>query len=169
MGGAMRLLRNLFVLLLMSLLVSACVTYSPSERFIGMSREQVIAAMGRPYPLPNELDQAQRLDFPRGPSGKHTYRVQFDTEGKASSYQQLLNEENFRLIKPGMDVDEVIDLIGMSRDSFGLARNRGYVWNYRYFTPICRWFQIEFTAEHKVRSSGYGLPIECRPKVVSAR
>jgi len=163
------LLRNLFVLPLMSLLFSACVTYSPSERFIGMSREQVIAAMGRPYPVPDELDQAQRLDFPRGPSGKHTYRVQFDTEGKATSYQQLLNEENFRLIKPGMDVDEVIDLIGMSRDSFGLARNRVYVWNYRYFTPICRWFQIEFTAEHKVRSSGYGLPIECRPKVVSAR
>ena len=82
MGGAMRLLRNLFVLVLMTLLVSACVTYSPSERFIGMSREQVIAAMGRPYPLPDELDQAQRLDFPRGPSGKHTYRVQFDAEGK---------------------------------------------------------------------------------------
>lgn len=169
MGIAMRLLRNILVLVLVGLLVGACRTYAPSDRFIGMSREEVITAMGTPYPLPTELDQAPRLDFPRGPSGKHTYRVQFDAEGKATSYQQLLKEENFGQIKPGLDVNEVIELIGMSRDSFGLARQRGYVWNYRYFTPLCRWFQIEFTAENKVRSSGYSLPPECRPKVISVR
>ena len=146
--------------------LAACKTYAPSDRMLGMSREQVIAALGAPYPLPAELEQAKRLDFPRGPFGKHTYSVQFDEDGKATAYRQLLIEENFRQITPGMDVSEVIERIGMSRDTFGLARKRGYVWNFRYITPLCQWFQIEFTAEHKVRSTGYGMPPECRPKVI---
>jgi hypothetical protein len=125
--------------------------------------------MGNPYPAPPDLSQAQRLDFPRGPFGKHTYSLQFDADGKVISFKQLLTEENFRQITPGMDVSEVIERIGMSRDQFGLARNRGYVWNFRYITPLCQWFQIEFTAENKVRSTGYSMPPECRPRVFVAQ
>lgn len=149
-----------------TVLLLGCTTYAPSPRLIGMSQEQVVAVLGTPYPTPVDLSQAKRLDFPRGPHGKHTYSVLFDAEGKATGFRQLLTEENFREIRPGMDVSAVIELIGISRDTFGLARNRGYVWNFRYITPLCRWFQIEFTAEHKVRSSGYGMPPECRPKVL---
>ena len=156
-------------LLIATTLLAGCQTYAPSERFIGMSREQVIAEMGKPYPPPPDLGQAQRLDFPRGPHGKHTYSLQFNEEGQAVSYKQLLTEENFKQITPGMDVSEVIERIGMSRDTFKLGRGRGYVWNFRYITPLCQWFQIEFTAENKVRSTGYGLPPECRPKVFVAR
>lgn len=145
--------------------LAGCQTYGPSERFIGLSREEVITQMGKPYPAPPNLSQAQRLDFPRGPFGKHTYSLQFDADGKVISYKQLLTEENFRQITPGMDVSEVIERIGMSRDTFKIGRGRGYVWNFRYITPLCQWFQIEFTAENKVRSTGYGLPPECRPKI----
>ena len=113
-----------------AVLLVGCTTYAPSTRLIGMSREQVITALGAPYPAPADLNHAQRLDFPRGPHGKHTYTVLFDAEGKATGFQQLLTEENFREIKPGMDVNAVIELIGMSRDTFRLARNRGYVWNF---------------------------------------
>jgi hypothetical protein len=157
------------LLVITTALLAGCQTYGPSERFIGLSREQVIAQMGNPYPAPSDLSQAQRLDFPRGPFGKHTYSLQFDADGKVISFKQLLTEENFRQITPGMDVSEVIERIGMSRDQFGLARNRGYVWNFRYITPLCQWFQIEFTAENKVRSTGYSMPPECRPRVFVAQ
>lgn len=160
-------LRSSFFLVIAAALLAGCQTYGPSERFIGMSREQVIAEMGKPYPTPPDLSQAQRLDFPRGPFGMHTYSLQFDADGKVIGYTQLLTEENFKKITPGMDVSEVTEIIGVSRDQFGLARNRGYVWNFRYITPLCRSFQIEFTAEHKVRSTGYGAPPECRPKIVA--
>jgi hypothetical protein len=160
-------LRTALLLAIAVTLLAGCQTYGPSERFIGLSREQVIAEMGKPYPTPPDLSQAQRLDFPRGPFGMHTYSLQFDADGKVISYSQLLTEENFKKITPGMDVSEVTEIIGVSRDQFGLARNRGYVWNFRYITPLCRSFQIEFTAEHKVRSTGYGAPPECRPKIVA--
>ena len=154
-----------FLFAMTTTLLAGCKTYGPSERFIGLSREEVIAQMGNPYPAPPDLSQAQRLDFPRGPFGKHTYSLRFDADGKVVSYKQLLTEENFRQITPGMDVNEVIERIGMSRDTFKIGRGRGYVWNFRYVTPLCQWFQIEFTAENKVRSTGYGMPPECRPKV----
>jgi hypothetical protein len=151
------------------LVLSGCMTYAPSERFIGMPREQVIAELGSPRPAPTSLDSARRLDFPRGPRGKHTYAIEFDDAGKVIGYRQLLTEKNFGFIIPGMDVQAVIDHIGVSTDTFVLGRGRGYVWNYRYENPICRWFQIEFTAEDKVRSAGYGLPPECRPRFAVMR
>ena len=145
--------------------VTGCATYGPSDRFIGMSRLEVIALLGEPRPTPNSLDEAQRLDFPRGPMGKHTYSLYFDENGRVSGFQQLLNEKNFGTIAEGMDVREVVERIGVSTDTFLIARNRGFVWNYRYENTQCKWFQIEFTQESKVRSAGYSIPPECRRRL----
>jgi hypothetical protein len=148
-------------------LLSGCTTYGPSDRFLGLSRQEVITLLGPPRPLPDTLDGARRLDFPRGPMGKHTYSVYFDDDGRVSGFKQLLTEGNFRTIKDGMDISEVIERIGVATDTFLIARNRGYVWNYRYENTQCKWFQIEFTAESKVRSAGYGIPPECRRRFMS--
>ncbi len=144
------------------LLVSGCTAYAPNHGYIGLSRDEAIQALGKPNPMPDELDTAQRLDFPRGPFGKHTYSVYFDERGRVSGFRQLLTEDSFEKIVPGMDAADVISLIGISKDTFLLGRERGYVWSYRYDTPLCRWFQIEFTLENKVRSAGYSKPPECR-------
>lgn len=150
-------------MMLAAVTLAGCATsYAPTASFVGQTREEVIARLGTPDPAPTDLSTASRLDFPRGPYGKHTYAVYFDSTGRATGFQQLLKEENFAKIKAGMSNAEVVDLIGVSRDRFGLARNRGYVWNYRYITPFCQWFQIEFTQENTVRSTGYGMPPECR-------
>ncbi len=146
----------------MALLMAGCMTYAPSKSFIGLTRAEAISRLGNPNPMPSDLDTAQRLDFPRGPFGKHTYSVYFDERGKVANFRQLLSEENFAKIVRGMDASDVVTLIGVSKDRFMLARDRGYVWNYRYETPLCFWFQIEFTLEDKVRSTGYSKPPECR-------
>lgn len=149
--------------------ITACSTYGPSERFIGLSRQQVIAELGPPRPAPARLEEAPRLDFPRGPYGKHTYAVFFDESGRVTGFRQLLTEENFRSITPGLNVSQVIERTGVATDTFLIGRNRGYVWNYRYEGTLCRWFQIEFTAENVVRSAGYGIPPECRVRAPVAR
>ncbi len=100
--------------------------------------------------------------YPRGPFGKHTFFVYLNRDGFMEHWAQVLNEKNFERITPGLKRDDVVSTIGESKDIFGLARNRGYVWNYRYMNPHCFWFQIEFTAEDIVRSTGYGKPPECR-------
>lgn len=152
------------VVILLALLLSACAGYAPNNRMLGSSREQVIQIMGPPS---TELatPEGQVMQYPRGPAGKQTYFVYLDQNGTLARWTQVLDEKNFALIKPGMRRDEVVAIIGESRDSFGLARERGYVWNYRYVNPHCFWFQIEFTAENLVRSTGYGTPPECRVRL----
>ncbi len=145
-----------------ALLVCGCTAYAPNHSYIGLSREETIRALGNPKPMPPQLDTATRLDFPRGPFGKHTYAVDFDDRGRVSGFRQLLTEEAFEKVVPGMSQTEVVALIGISRDTFLLGRDRGYVWSYRYDTPLCRWFQIEFTLGGTVRSAGYSKPPECR-------
>lgn len=151
-------------------MLSGCATsYSPSADLLGKTPPEVIARLGEPYPRPQSLAGIRRLEFPRGPYGRHTYFVYFNEEGKAERYAQVLEEKNFDRIRLGMDQAEVIDLIGVARDNFSLARDRGYVWNYRYISPFCRWFQIEFTPEGKVRSTGYGRPPECNVRAIRFR
>ena len=100
--------------------------------------------------------------YPRGPFGKHTYFVYLNPDDKVERWTQVLDEKNFARIQPGMRRDEVVAIIGESKSVFGLARDRGYVWNYRYVTPHCFWFQIEFASDDTVRSTGYGQPPECK-------
>lgn len=145
-----------------ALLLQSCVTYAPDVSMVGRSREEIIALMGPPDPPAASPAEPNRLDFPRGPMGKQTFFVYFDEQGKATHFVQVLTEERFSQIRPEMSVEEVVRLIGVSRSTFGLARERGFVWSYRYFSPFCQWFQIEFTKEGKVRSTGYSKPPECR-------
>ena len=153
------------LILLTALLLSACAGYSPNDRMLGSSREQVMQIIGE---SPTELmtPAGKVLIYPRGPFGKHTYFVYLNRDGVMESWAQVLDEKNFDRIKMGMRRDEVIATIGESKDTFGLARNRGYVWNYRYVNSFCFWFQIEFTSEDTVRSTGYSKPPECRFKGV---
>lgn len=154
-------LRRCYLAVMFVAALGGCASYAPSSSIIGLSREQVIERLGLPDPAVSH-GTLDRLDFPRGPMGKHTYFVYFDDKGRAIRFEQALTEERFSRIVPEMSTEEVIQLIGVSRSTFGLARNRGFVWSYRYENPLCQWFQVEFTIEAKVRSAGYSKAPECR-------
>ena len=149
------------------LMLSACAGYSPNDRMLGNSREQVVQIMGQPSTELSGPD-GKVMIYPRGPYGKHTYFVYLNRDGTVERWTQVLKEENFARIIPGMSQDEVVAIIGESKETFGLARKRGYVWNYRYVSPHCFWFQIEFDIDDKVRSTGYGQPPECRPRSITS-
>jgi outer membrane protein assembly factor BamE (lipoprotein component of BamABCDE complex) len=110
--------------------------------------------MGKPEREVANLSGAT-LHFVRGPTGSHTYFVHLDQNDRVISWEQVLTEARFKLVKPGMTQEEVINLIGASTHIFGLARGRGTAWYYRYETQFCHSFAVEFTAENVVRSTGY--------------
>ena len=161
---------RVFPLILISgFLLSGCTSYSPTADMIGISKSELIARLGAPFPSPDFIDSATSLDFPRGPMGKHTYRAYFDNNGLTYSFDQLLTEARFAEIKSGMKSREVVRLIGASKEVYMLGRERGYVWSYRYQNYLCQWFQIEFTNEDLVRSADFGVPPECKPRVMAVR
>ncbi len=146
---------------MLCLLLSACSSYAPPQAVIGMSRDEVVAQMGKPD-LELPLKQGVRLEFPRGPFGRHTWFVYLDASGRVSRAEQVLSEHNFSLITPGMAQDDVRQMLGRPSELQMLARERGVVWNFRYETNSCLWFQVELSLERQVRSTGYGEPPECR-------
>jgi hypothetical protein len=145
---------------LLALLLPACSGYAPPAALIGMDRAAVITQMG-PADSERLIGGARRLEFPRGPYGKHTWFVYFDATGRASHAEQVLTEQNFMRINAGMLQDEVLTLLGRPGEVRLLGRSRGMVWSYRYENNDCRWFQVELSLEKEVRSAGYGEPPEC--------
>ena len=148
-------------LLLLCLLLAACSGYAPPDAVIGMSRDELLLRMGKPDA---ELasKEGTRLEFPRGPSRKHTWFVYLEGSGKVSRAEQVLTERNFNLINPGMTQAQVRQLLGRPSEVKMLGRERGAVWNYRYENNSCLWFQVEMSLQEQVRSAGYGEPPECQ-------
>lgn len=144
---------NTFIVVFFITLISGCAGYSPSKRVTGQDRTALLADMGHPE-REYLLDGLQVLHFPRGPAGSHTYFVYLDTDDRVIKWEQVLTEDRFATIVPGMTKDQVIGVLGITKITNGLARNRGYVWHYRYATPLCKSFVIEFTPEDTVRSAG---------------
>ena len=143
------------------LLLAACSGYAPPDAVIGMSRDELLLRMGKPdMELPSK--EGTRLEFPRGPFGRHTWFVYLDGKGKVNRAEQVLTEKNFNLINPDMTQTQVRQLLGRPSEVQGLARERGVVWNYRFENNDCLWFQVELSQEQQVRSAGYGEPPECR-------
>ena len=147
--------------LILCLLLPACSGYTPPDAVIGMSRDELVARMGQPD-MERHMAEGVRLEFPRGPYGRHTWFVYFDANGRVSRAEQVLTEQNFSLINPGMAQEEVRQLLGRPGELQMLGRSRGIVWNYRYENNSCLWFQVELSLEQRVRSAGYGDPPECR-------
>lgn len=141
-------------------LLTACSSYAPPAELTGITRDQLIARMGKPE-MQRQTATGSRLEFPRGPAGHHTWFVDLDAAGYATRSEQVLTESNFSQITPGMASDEVRQRLGRPGEVQGLGRSRGLVWSYRYENHFCQWFQVELTQEQLVRSAGYGQPPEC--------
>jgi hypothetical protein len=148
-----------FSLICLSLL-TACSSYAPPANLAGITKDQLVATMGQPD-LERQMDVGTRLEFPRGPMGHHTWFVYLDPTGQAIRTEQVLTEQNFNQILPGMSQAEVRQRLGRPSDVQGLGRSRGVVWSYRYENFNCLWFQLEISKEQRVRSTGYGQPPEC--------
>jgi hypothetical protein len=160
--SAMPILYFLTAAILITLL-SGCAGYSPSRDLVGQDREVLVASMGQPE-RQYEVDGLTVLHYPRGPAGSHTYFVYVGKDGRVVKSEQVLTEERFNTIRSGMTKDQVIGVLGVTKITMGLARQRGYVWFYRYENASCKSFMIEFAPDDIVRSTYYRMSMgrRCR-------
>ena len=94
-------LRRVWVVLLVTAL-AGCAGYSPSQVRPGQAAEDVRRSMGEPtghYAMPGG---GERLEYARGPYGKHTYMIDLDGSGRVTGWTQVLDEKIFNQIKVGM-------------------------------------------------------------------
>ncbi len=145
---------------LTALALTGCAVYGPSDDWMGRTLNDVTLQLGQAS-VQKSTATGSRLTYAKGPFGLHTYMIDFDQNGIMVQWRQVLTEETFLKVVPGMNGAAVEDLIGPSREKTRLGRNRGEVWSYRYETPFCIWFQVELDNTQVVRSAGHGIPPEC--------
>jgi hypothetical protein len=153
------------IIALLIALLSGCAGYSPSRDIVGQDQSVLVASMGQPE-RQYEVEGLTVLHYPRGPAGSHTYFVYLDKDGRVVKSEQVLTEERFNTIRSGMTKDQVIGVLGVTKITMGLARQRGYVWFYRYENASCKSFMIEFAPDDTVRSTYYRMSMGRRCKHV---
>jgi len=144
------------------LAVAGCAThsYGPGDLKPGASRADVLARLGPPAMSATLADGGERIDFWRGPYGKHTWRVELDATGRVRRLAQVLNESNFEALPLGAGRAEVLARLGPPSEQRVGWRGVGQVWSYRYESVWCRWFQV-WLVDDLVREASYGTDPIC--------
>ncbi|MFO1269837.1 MAG: outer membrane protein assembly factor BamE [Rubrivivax sp.] len=106
---------------------------------------------GDPVTVTIAADGTRTLDYPRQPEGWTNYVIKIGPDGKMSSLRQLLNEDNFARIRPGMDAQQVREALGRPAEQKRYDLKNEEVWSWRY-KPVneSRLFTVTFGADGKV-------------------
>jgi outer membrane protein assembly factor BamE (lipoprotein component of BamABCDE complex) len=113
----------------------------------GVSTESdVRMIMGQPEIVWEEEDGSRRLEYPRGPAGHRTWFFVIGKDGKLKEYEQVLTEENFANIKPGMSKDTVRRMLGKPRSMVQFKLKNEEVWDWLYLQSgnTSRLFNVHF-------------------------
>ena len=114
-------------------LLAGCASYSGRGLKPGIASEtEVKNVMGEPAAT-WEMPVGSVWAYPRGPLGLETFLVRFNESGKLVLIEQVLDDERFAQIIPGMTQDDVLHLIGPSvQIKVTYPRTDTTSWDYRY-------------------------------------
>ena len=140
--------------------LAGCAGYAPRDLRPGMTEADVVQQLGAPTGRYALGEGRTRLEFARGPYGRHTWMVDLDAAGKLQRWDQVLHPLNFTAIVPGQTRDDVLRAIGRPGETHGTMRG-GQVWSWRYPNNDCLWYQVSLDAQGVVTSAGYGIEPRC--------
>lgn len=136
--------------------LAGCATsYGPQALHTGATMSEVTASLGAPTARYARAG-GERVEYARGPYGKHTFMLDFDAQGHLASWEQVLTEPKFDAVRTGESRDDVLYTLGHPSDTRALPVQHRTLWSYRYDGPFCKWFQVGLDAGGKVVDTGYG-------------
>ncbi|HET9823636.1 MAG TPA: hypothetical protein VFQ16_17605 [Burkholderiaceae bacterium] len=142
-------------------LLAGCAGYGAEGLAPGTAEQVVLERMGTPTDRVQRADGSRRLEYARGPMGRHTYRIEVDRTGRVTAWSQLLSEEAFGAVTPGAHRADVLERLGRASERRTGWRGVGEVWSYRYDSrPFCRWFQV-WLVDDRVREASYAPDPDC--------
>lgn len=137
-----QLILGIFALLGVLLLAGCDQQGKPIEEFgldklaKGISKESdVRMVMGQPGTVWEAEDGSRSLEYPKGPAGVRTWFFDIGKDGTLKDYRQVLTEEYFKKIQPGMGMDAVRRLIGKPRSAVQYKLKNEEVWEWLYAEP----------------------------------
>lgn len=147
-------------LVLIVIALAACAGYSPGDLRTGQSEAELLARMGEPtgrHALPGG---GSKIEYARGPMGKHTYMIDVDANGRLRGWEQVLTEARFDAVAISAPQAELRQQLGRPSERRIGWRGVGEVWSYRYESLFCRWFQV-WLVDGRVREAAYATDPMC--------
>jgi hypothetical protein len=149
-------MRRWLIALAAAVCLGACDRVDKLEE--GVSTEtHVRAQFGEPATVVIAPDGTRTLEYPRQPEGWTNYRIQIGPDGKMSSLRQLLNPDNFARVKPGMNREQVRQLLGRPAQTMPYALKQEEVWDWRFKQgaggELSKLFSVTFDAKGLVVST----------------
>jgi len=121
--------------IIVALLLGACAAYDGRGLIPGTDGvDEVLRIMGQPALRWQDADGALQLAYPHGPMGFHTYMVHLAPDGKLQRIENVLDEQVFARIRPGMNTEQVVRLLGPAQPEWSayFSRRDELVWEWRY-------------------------------------
>jgi hypothetical protein len=139
---------------LLALCVAALAVFLPgcagvSPVTAGMDEMQVRSRLGKPDTVRKNSDGSETWEYPQGPLGRETYMVTMGSDHAAKEVRQVLREEYFSMVRPGMSREEVRQLLGRPGEVMVFRARDEEVWSWRYLEQNPMYFNVLFD-----RSSG---------------
>jgi hypothetical protein len=142
------------------LALTGCDRVATGELQVGQSTvADMKVKMGEPASVVREGDR-EVWEYPLGPEGVKTYRMTVNSQGVLERIDQILTEENFKRIVPGMTMDEVRKIIGKpGKDKrYALSYNEvTYVWKFNRANADM-FFEVLIDGNGRVKSTGFDDP-----------
>jgi len=120
----------------------SCAAVSPVAG--GMDEMQVRARMGKPETVRNNPDGSETWEYPGGPLGRQTYMVTLGPDHAVKDVRQVLSEEYFSKVVPGMSREQVRQLLGKPGEVSTYSAREEEVWSWRYQQQNPMFFHVMF-------------------------
>jgi hypothetical protein len=106
-----------------------------------MASGEVAARVGKPTTVGKLADGGAYWDYSRQPY--YTDRVSYGPDDRVREVRNLLTEENFENLRPGMTPEEVVATVGPAF-IFNKYGNGTTVWTYRYYDGVYKLLHATF-------------------------
>ncbi len=103
-----------------------------------------------------DADGSQTLEYARTPNGIVNYMIDFGPDRRLRQVRQVLSEEYFARVKPGMSRDEIRRLLGQpaSEQYFSLKKEYAWDWKMRNEGNYDYYFDVYFDENWQVTRTG---------------
>lgn len=154
------MLKRLFTGLLSGLLAAvlpACDSISLDKLKPGVTTmAEARAIMGPPAMEWHDGDGSATWEYTRMPYGIVNYMVDFGPDRVVRAVRQVLTEENFARVRPGMTRDQIRRLLGKPAQEqyFSLKREHAWSWKTKYEGSTDYFFDVYFDESGGVTRTG---------------
>jgi hypothetical protein len=130
----------------------------------GMTREEVIATLGRPT-AELERNGVRRLQYSRQPMGQSVVMVDLAPDGRVQQSREVMNLAEFSAIDVSGNStrDDILWAFGPPARIDRVASWPGDIWSYRWRESQDMWFWVYFDNGGRVRRTQQGLDLPIFP------